>query len=410
MPRTPYAPRMSDARFVISAYDGGAEGGAEVADFKCDGVADESEINQAIKMLPARGGTIHLDAGTFNLSAPIMVTDNKRVLISGFGALLVPAAGVTALFIQQGISTSRGVTVQGLHIDGKSAAGTIGIELRDTNNSSLLGVEIENCVTGIMLRSFASGAYVEGSQIDNCLLRGNTTGVDFKTVNGTGSFMQTMIRGLKCTGSTTGLNIENPSVLLRAIIQGTFWIDTNQTAFIIDGNVEDATFDVAVEGVGGATGNTAISFGTNTLNSDQTFMKFLFTGTIATQVSNAFNKNFHYWSGGSQIVQSAGTVTLGYKRHGDTTDRFRIEGLTAGGKINFGNGTLLDTEMHRSAADIIASADQFQPASFKTQTKAGTPVDGDIVGGAADGNFVVDTTGNKIWVRIGGTWKGVAVA
>jgi hypothetical protein len=42
------------------------------------------------------------------------------------------------------------------------------------------------------------------------------------------------------------------------------------------------------------------------------------------------------------------------------------------------------------------------------QTKAGTPTDADIVGGAADGDTVIDTATSKIWVRIGGTWKATA--
>ena len=46
------------------------------------------------------------------------------------------------------------------------------------------------------------------------------------------------------------------------------------------------------------------------------------------------------------------------------------------------------------------------PASpTNVQTKAGTPTDADIAGGAADGDVIIDVTASKIWVRIGGTWK-----
>lgn len=38
-------------------------------------------------------------------------------------------------------------------------------------------------------------------------------------------------------------------------------------------------------------------------------------------------------------------------------------------------------------------------------TKAGTPTDADVPGGATDGDTIIDTTASKIWVRIGGTWK-----
>lgn len=43
------------------------------------------------------------------------------------------------------------------------------------------------------------------------------------------------------------------------------------------------------------------------------------------------------------------------------------------------------------------------------KVKAGVPADGDFTG-PVDGMLAVDSTDNKIYVRIGGTWKGVVVA
>src|SRR5262245_26416138 len=47
-------------------------------------------------------------------------------------------------------------------------------------------------------------------------------------------------------------------------------------------------------------------------------------------------------------------------------------------------------------------------SSVVNKVKAGTPVDADVVS-PADGMMVLDSTANKIWVRLGGAWKGVAV-
>jgi hypothetical protein len=47
--------------------------------------------------------------------------------------------------------------------------------------------------------------------------------------------------------------------------------------------------------------------------------------------------------------------------------------------------------------------------SIAVKTKAGAPVDGDYTN-PVDGMVAVDTTNNKWYVRIGGTWKGVTVA
>jgi len=51
----------------------------------------------------------------------------------------------------------------------------------------------------------------------------------------------------------------------------------------------------------------------------------------------------------------------------------------------------------------------FVSSSVVNKVKTGTPTDADV-SGAADGMLVLDSTANKIWVRLGGAWKGVAVA
>jgi hypothetical protein len=47
--------------------------------------------------------------------------------------------------------------------------------------------------------------------------------------------------------------------------------------------------------------------------------------------------------------------------------------------------------------------------SVVAKVKAGSPADGDFTT-ATDGLVVVDSTNNKIWARVGGAWKGVAIS
>ncbi len=69
-------------------------------------------------------------------------------------------------------------------------------------------------------------------------------------------------------------------------------------------------------------------------------------------------------------------------------------------------GTANDTNLYRAAANQLKSDDTIIGADgVATKTKAGTPTDGDFVTTPPDGTIVVDTTANKIWVRVGGTWK-----
>jgi hypothetical protein len=63
--------------------------------------------------------------------------------------------------------------------------------------------------------------------------------------------------------------------------------------------------------------------------------------------------------------------------------------------------------------DLGSSANRFRnifiSGAVVNRVKAGTPVDGDV-NAPTDGMMILDSTANKIWVRLGGAWKGVVVA
>lgn len=397
------------ASLVVGAVNSSVRDQA-LADWLCDGVADEVQIQAAIDSLSGFGGTVTLAPGTYTLSAAIVISANVRIALMGYGARLLLPASAAGIKVSQGVSLARGATVEGLVIDGQNNASTIGVLLEDTNNPRVIRLDIENCATGLLFNSNAASKFVEGAFLEDLLFRGCTTGWASAVVSGTGSFAQTVARGIKITGSTTGLSFPNGSIFQRGHIEATVWVGDGQTAANLDCNLEDLTLDLAVEGAAGSTSSAGIVIGTNALNADQLFLKLLFTGTITTQ-ANFNSKNVQYWSGGSQMVDSAGTHVFGLRRHGDSANRLQWELLTAGPKLSGGSGGgAVDVNLYRSAADVWTSDDSLRPANVKVQVKAGTPVDGDILGGAVDGMVVADTTGNKLWVRVGGVWKGVAVA
>lgn len=91
---------------------------------------------------------------------------------------------------------------------------------------------------------------------------------------------------------------------------------------------------------------------------------------------------------------------------------FLAESASAGTLLNARSGLILSFKIGNAEKWQIDANGLFKPSSTNTivaKTKAGTPVDGDFAG-VADGMVVVDTTANKIWVRTGSAWKGVAVA
>jgi len=65
------------------------------ADYVCDGVADDVQIQQAINALPVTGGTVYLTDGTFNLSANIDLGAkiHTKLVGSGPGTILKMANG-----------------------------------------------------------------------------------------------------------------------------------------------------------------------------------------------------------------------------------------------------------------------------------------------------------------------------
>jgi len=67
------------ATLVVAASDASALSRAQ-ADYVCDGVADEVEINAALNALPAQGGRVILLEGQYMLATPIIIPDNDITL------------------------------------------------------------------------------------------------------------------------------------------------------------------------------------------------------------------------------------------------------------------------------------------------------------------------------------------
>lgn len=395
---------------VLVAASDSVQVAKDAADFLCDGTADEVQVQAALDALTV-GGVVRLAPGTYNFAAGVVVTANQRLILELDGSLINLASGVTGFKINQGVAAGvRGVHIRGARIDGTGAGGTnIGILLEDTNNSAVIGAYITDCLVGIDFHSNAASAFVEGTLLDDSLIRDCGTGWRMRVTSGTGSWMQTTARHLKIANCTTGVDLQSGGQLMRAHVWGTTWIGSSQVGWNLDGNLEDSHLFMAVEGATGSTGNTGIVFGTNASQTEQAFLHAFYTGAIATQMSNAFNKDFTIAISGSTRTFSTGFARIGYRRHGDANDRLRFEAITGGGRISYGDGTAaVDTNTYRSAADVLKSDDKFDPASLNLQVKAGTPVDGDVVGGAADGDVVWDSTGNFLWVRDGGSWVKIA--
>jgi hypothetical protein len=139
------------ATFIIAATD---SHGQEKADFKCDGLNDEEEINMAINQLDKNiGGRIVLLEGTYYISHPIIII--KPCAIYGVGGLYgwyaPQVTSQSRLFLTDGANCNMitfdadyelmGVTISTLFIDGN----------RDKQTQASNGIYVEKNINSLFL-------------------------------------------------------------------------------------------------------------------------------------------------------------------------------------------------------------------------------------------------------------------
>ena len=160
---------------------------SENADYVCDGVNDQDNINAAIGNLPDNGGSIYLREGTY------VVGDN--IIISKSNVALVGAGASTVIKIKDAkndnmsviyASGKENLLVQNLRINGNAVnqtSGTMrGIHLYGGKNSKIVDCWVENLREyGIYLQSSNNntviGNTIQGNSLDNSsnnTITGNT--------------------------------------------------------------------------------------------------------------------------------------------------------------------------------------------------------------------------------------------
>jgi len=83
---------------IVAADD--TQNATSRADYECDGIADEVEINAALNALPAAGGTVFLLGGSYNLATQIIIpADNITIRGEGKSTKLNLAADIGGILI-----------------------------------------------------------------------------------------------------------------------------------------------------------------------------------------------------------------------------------------------------------------------------------------------------------------------
>mgnify|MGYP001610463590 CR=1 FL=1 len=161
-----------ESTYIVAASDAPAHVIAQ-ADYKCDGVADNVQIQAAIDALPAAGGgKIRLTQGTFNLAAALTAGGNTFLEGAGIESTTISVAdNVNGIVISEASTYGGGVKDLTLKVEG---AAVIGISVSGVWKSCLESLKIEaktaSYATGIRI---LSAAYL--ASIRNCRIIGFTT-------------------------------------------------------------------------------------------------------------------------------------------------------------------------------------------------------------------------------------------
>lgn len=163
------------------------------ADYLCDGVADDVEIQAAIGSLPTAGGTVLLSPGIFNSSSVIVLRGHLFFRGSGAPATTINALGCNGITYSGtfGTDASRYVTLQDFRIKGDYTASKTGISLY-----SLLNFQIQRCwIDQFSLAGLETLWTIFGS-VDDCYIRNNDgDGMKLNEVSNAISYKSTQFTG-----------------------------------------------------------------------------------------------------------------------------------------------------------------------------------------------------------------------
>lgn len=234
------------------------------------------------------------------------------------------------------------------------------------------------------------GIYVDAGAAENCLF----SGAHFEMNNGSGYSTTTSI-AVDIAYGCNALIIDNVSVSMQASGQTFMKVATGVTTSY---QLRSARWSGGMS----STGQTFL----NDIGRGHNFDQWDdFRGKIASLDAPSKPSSFLYtdphpiiilgyngrWTGLGSTIDSEASIRL-HPGSSQTGDQIRADNTS--GTQKYG----LTPTGHIKALDGVS-----------TLVKAGAPVDGDFGAAPPNGTLAVDSTNNKIYVRIGGTWKGVVV-
>lgn len=111
-----------------------------LADYICDGTADQVQINAALAALPGSKGTVVLSSGTFSTTAAINVGDSQRLVGQGIDSTIIMGASTTFHVIHMGNRQATGVMSNFMVLKDLSVSSAGGANSYDTVWADGMGI------------------------------------------------------------------------------------------------------------------------------------------------------------------------------------------------------------------------------------------------------------------------------
>jgi hypothetical protein len=174
----------------LVAASNASAGMLAAADYVCDGVADQVEINAAITaLITTTGGTVLLSEGTFTLAGPVIMSGSGKIVLRGMGmgatVLQIVAAGgapinTNIVQLNGNYCAVSDLTVDGNKANNATATGMILVNVVSNAsprvervrmlNSALHGIVVNTSVSNGVVRD----CLIEGSANHNAIFRAAT--------------------------------------------------------------------------------------------------------------------------------------------------------------------------------------------------------------------------------------------
>lgn len=191
-----------------------------IADYVCDGTADEVQIQAAIDALPTNGGVVELSVGTFSTSAAISWAKNS-VILKGQG---IDATKITA----------TAATFNAIKVGNRQSDST----MRNFNRIEDMTVSLAGGSSNFAVIKFDGAG--QGSQINNVCTNEGKYGMELMDLDRC-SFKDIYINNPRTAGIFLEVGLENTYGTVTFINPSIALSDASSTCLLMDSNAGQAS-------------------------------------------------------------------------------------------------------------------------------------------------------------------------